>query len=129
MKTYYLVSIFFSLIILIGCQKDEEKNGFNVSGTLQSNGKPLGNVSVNIDGLEQYKTTSNSEGYFIIENVPTGSHSLNTNKSGLDNSFIRKSFDVEITNRDLDFQSLVLPNPILIDTIILDSITNIATIK
>jgi len=129
MKTYYLLSILFSLAILIGCQKDEEKTDFKVSGILKSDGKPLANATVDIDGLEQYKTTSNSEGYFVIENVPAGSHSLNTKKSGSDNSFIQKSLDIELQNNDLNFQSLILPNPVLIDTIILDSINNIATIK
>ena len=129
MKTYYLLSILFSLTILIGCQKDVEKTNFKVSGILKSDGKPLANATVDIDGLEQYKTTSNSEGYFVIENVPAGGHSLNTKKSGSDNSFVQKSFDIELQNNDLNFQSLVLPNPVLIDAIILDSINNIATIK
>ncbi len=128
MKTINLLLIIFSLIFLIGCQKDEEKTDFKVSGILKSDGKPLANATVDIDGLEQYKTITNSEGYFLIENVPEGSHSLNTKKKSSDNSFIQKSFDIELQNKDLNLQSLILPNPVLIDTIILDSLTNMATI-
>jgi hypothetical protein len=128
MKKCYLTSILFVFFILIGCQKDDTKSDYEVSGILKSAGKPLDNASVDIDGLEQYKTTTNSEGYFLIENVPAGNHSLNTKKNGTDNSFIQKSYDIELQNNDLNFQSLVLPNPVLIDTIILDSLTNKATI-
>lgn len=129
MKTYFLLSIFLALTILSGCQKDKTTSDYKVSGILKSNGEPLANATVDIDGLEQYKTTSNSEGYFLIKNIPAGSHSLNTKKSGSDNSFIQKSYDIELQNDDLNFQSLILPNPVLIDTIILDSVTNTATIK
>lgn len=128
MKTYYLILLLSILTTLTGCQKEEEKSDFKVSGILKSNGKPLENASVDIDGLEQYKTTTNAEGYFLIENVPTGNHSLNSKKSNTDNSFIKKSYNIEIHNNDLEFESLILPNPVLIDTIILDSLTNIATI-
>ena len=129
MKNYFLTSILCFLVILIGCKKDEEINDYKISGILKTNGEPLENVTVDIDGLEQYKTTTNSEGYFVIDNVSEGSHSLNAKKKSTDNSFIKKSYDIEIQNEDLDFQSLTLPNPVLIDTIILDSITNIAIIK
>lgn len=129
MRNYYLTLLVFFFAILVGCQKDEEKIDFKVSGILKSDGKPLENASINIDGLEQYKTTSNSEGYFVIENIPKGRHTLNTNKSSTDNSFINKSYDIELQNNDLNFDLLVLPNPVLIDTILLDSLSNIATIK
>lgn len=128
MKTKTLVLALCMLMLFAGCSKEDEKGDFKVSGMLESEGKPLESVLVNIDGLEQFKSTTNSEGYFSIENVPAGSHSLNTKKSGTDNSFIQKSYTIELLNSDLMFESLILPNPVLIDTILLDGVSNIATI-
>lgn len=125
MKITNTLSFFSLIVILWGC----EKTDFNVSGILKSDGKVLENASVNIDGLEQYKTTTGSDGYFSIKNVYTGSHVLNTYKSSDDDSYIKKSYDIVITNNDLAFDTLLLPNPVIIETIILDSINNIATIK
>ena len=128
MKTYNLFSILAILIFLLGCQEEELKTDFNVSGYLKSDGKPLVNASVDIDGLEQYKTSTNTDGYFIIENIPAGTYSLNTKMSSNNKSYIQRSYDIVLENNDIDFDSLILPNPVLIDTILLDSLTNIATI-
>lgn len=129
MKTFYIASLFVVLISIFACQKDAQKTDFKVSGTLKTGENPIANAIVDIDGLEQYKTTTNSEGYFEITNISAGKHSLNTKKRDNDNSFIQKSYDIEFQNDDINFQALLLPNPVLIDSIILDSTTNIATIK
>ena len=125
-------SIIYLLIVLLavlGCSKKEENEGiYSVSGYLKSNGAGIENITVDIDGLEQYKTKSNAEGYFIINNVPTGSHALNTQNNNNDGSFIQKSFDI-LVNADLIFEELLLPNPVLIIPIELDSLNNLATIK
>ena len=65
------------LVFLMGCRKEDEKSDYKVSGILISDGKPLDNALVDINGLEQYKATTNAKGYFLIEHVPAGSHSLN----------------------------------------------------
>ena len=129
MRTYHLILALIMLISIIGCNKEEVvESDFKVSGFLKSDGKPLVNASVNINGLEQFKTITNSEGYFEVKNVSAGTHSLNTKKTMDDGSFIQKDYVIEVHNKDLQINSLILPNPVLIDTIILDSLSNIATI-
>ncbi|MCF8373250.1 MAG: hypothetical protein K9H64_16645 [Bacteroidales bacterium] len=127
MKTASLYFILGILILFSGCKK-EDSSDFSVSGNLIINGTPIKNATVDIDGLEQYKTTTNSEGYFIIEKVYVGAHELNTKRAYENGSFIQKSYDIELQS-NLYFDSLLLPNPVLIESITLDSSSNVATIS
>jgi hypothetical protein len=115
--------------MLTGCQNEENRSAYNVSGKLTSEGKLLEDASVDIDGLEQYKTETNTEGFFLIKQVTIGAHDLNTYKRLEDGSFIKKSYGIVLTDDDLNLEALLLPNPVCIDTIVLDSTTNKATIK
>lgn len=128
MKLKYLILTLIIFNILSGCNKGNEETDFKVSGKLESNGEPLVDAKVDIDGLLQYQAMTDEAGNFTIENVPAGTHKLNANKTGTNNSFIQKSYDIVLTNEDLNLASIKLPNPVLIDTIILDSTTNLATI-
>lgn len=65
MKTASPYCILGIMILFSGCKK-EESSDFSVSGKLIINGAPIKNATVDIDGLEQYKTTTNSEVYFRV---------------------------------------------------------------
>lgn len=117
------------LMIFPGCREEQVTGSFKVSGVLISEGIRVKNATVDIDGLLQYTAVTDAEGFFIIENVPAGRHALNMKKGGTDDSFIQKSIDIDLHNSDLYFNSLVLPNPVMIDGISLDSLTNRVTIR
>jgi hypothetical protein len=123
MKSINLFSIIIAtLVFLTGCAKEERTN-FNVSGYLISKGDVMGNAEVDIDGLEQYKTKSDSEGYFSITGVSTGNHQLNVNNSYENGGYVQKSYEIEV-NQDLTFDGLLLPNPVSLVLLKLDSATN-----
>ncbi len=121
--------IFVSAFVSTSCNKPEEiKTGTHVSGVLTSNGTPIANAMVNIDGLKDFQATSDASGYFEIKNVPKGKHSITAYKSDSDDSFIKQTYNIDIDNEDFVLKSFLLPNPVLIESITLDSITNIATL-
>ena len=126
MKINTTIIIFLIGILFLGCDKDD-KSGFSVSGKLQTNGMPAANVIVTIDGLMQYKTTTDSEGKFLINNISAGDHSIDAKRSYDSGGYIQKSFDIDV-NGDLNLDNLLLPNPVSISSIQLDSATNMATI-
>jgi len=133
MKTSIISFIVVLSLLMSGCKKEtdtdpgDNKTDFTVSGILKTNGKPIENAIVDIDGLEQYKVTTNSEGYFLIEDVFAGNHTLNTKQSYNNGVYIQKSYSIAL-QKNLNLESLLLPNPVSIKSITLDSTTNIATI-
>ena len=83
MKSRIIFLLLLSLIVIIACKKDKEDENtlLRVSGYLVADGPPMGNAEVNIDQLEQYKTTTSEEGYFSITDVSPGEHTLNAVKT------------------------------------------------
>ena len=70
--------LLFCLIFLFNsCEKDKASGSLTVSGYLTNGTSPVKNAKVDLDDLVQYKATSNSEGYFEINNVPEGDYKLN----------------------------------------------------
>jgi len=125
MKTNNLLIILATILFLISCEKN---TNYSIEGILLSDGIPLKNAIVDIDGLEQYKTSTNSDGYFTIQDVSKGTHSLNTKKNYTNGSYIQKSYNLNINN-NLNLNELLLPNPVTLLSISIDSTNNLATIK
>jgi hypothetical protein len=129
MNSRGLLVILLSIVITFSCKKDKEEDIdlFNISGYLISNGEPMGNAEVSIDELEQYKTTTDGEGFFAISKVSPGQHTLYANKTFEMGHFIQRSFDLDL-NADLLLEELILPNPVAITGVVMDTIENKATI-
>jgi hypothetical protein len=130
MKKLTILCFLIPFILMTGCNKEEEIPGsatYDISGKLYMNTLPVKNVKLNIDDLEQYKTTTDDEGRFLIENVSAGDHKLNAVFNDNDQSFSQRSFDL-VVNTDLILNNLKLPNPVTISCT-LDSLTNIVTIS
>lgn len=134
MKKKELTFLLIPFLILIGCEKDNSDNSddssslttYNVSGRVLLNSVPKENVTIDIDDLIQYLTTTNEEGWFTIKNVSVGEHKLNAMIEENDQSFVKKSFDINV-NSNIELDNLLLPNPVTI-LCSLDSTTNIVTI-
>lgn len=131
MKKKYLTYILLLFLSVIGCEKDNPNDSnaptkFDVSGSVLINSVPIENVTVDIDDLELYRTTTNEEGWFVIKDVSVGEHKLNAVIEDYDQSFVQKSYDIDV-NSNLELDNLLLPNPVIVKSA-LDSTTNIVTI-
>jgi hypothetical protein len=117
-----------SAMLFAGCQKEEKSTIFSVSGYLKMNDMPVSGATLIIDELEQYKATSDANGYFHIDNVSQGIHKLKAEKKYSDNTYILKSSDLDV-NTDISLDNLILPNPVSIVDLTLDSTNNKVTIR
>lgn len=126
MRTILL--IFFLCLMLIGCNRDDDADSnYTVSGYCTSNGLPVENVKVDLDGLVQYQTFSNSEGYFEINNVSGGLHDLKATKSKDNGTYIVRSYQIDVF-RDLELNNLLLPNPVELLSAEVDTTVNYLTL-
>ncbi len=121
-----LVSILVTIVI--GSCKKGENQLHDVSGYLYIRNEPIASAEVTIDGMVQYNTTSDDQGYFKIQNVSAGNHKLSAYKVTIDSSFIEASYDIDV-NTNLILDSLLLPNPVKIVFCSLDSLSNEVTIS
>ena len=129
MKKSILLLILLYTVFSFGCKEDEElqQSKHSVSGVLLIGTTPVKDAEVDIDGFEQYKTRTDENGRFLIENVSTGICKLNASYRCDDESFAKRSFDINI-NGDLQLNSLQLPNPVSISSVF-DSATNKLTVQ
>jgi hypothetical protein len=111
---------------LTGCASDEQEI-FSVRGTLAAHGQPPENSTIDIDGLAQYTTTPDAGGDFLIPNVSKGSHTLTARTEFGNGVYSVKSQDI-IVNGDVIMDTLLLPNPVSIASVELDSSTNRVTV-
>jgi hypothetical protein len=129
MRSFKILGLLaLSAILFTGCQKEDKSTIFSVSGYLKLNNMPVSGAKLIIDDLEQYETTSDANGYFHIDNVAKGAHKLKVEKKYADNTYILKSSDVDV-NTDISLDNLILPNPVSIVDLTLDSTTNKVTIR
>ncbi len=107
--------LFFGLAFLVlSCNKEKESSietALTVSGYLNNGKSPVANAIIDIDDLVQYQVASNTEGFFEIKNVTSGSHKLNYKVGSDEGSFSKITETIEI-NDDLFLDSRTLPNPV-----------------
>ena len=89
--------IIFLIIIctIISCQETPTENNdslYMVSGYVYSGSNPVQNAKVSIDNAVNYSSESNSEGFFTINDVPKGEHTLAIKKTTNNNSFSEKKY-------------------------------------
>ena len=96
---------------MVLCLSAQAQTGI-ICGKISSKGKPLELVSVGINGTI-YGSVSDSQGYFIIKNIPFGSYNLGVSMIGYtpqnvkvtlssDESAINIDFDLKETTNSLD---------------------------
>lgn len=106
MKTTFLLSMIFLLALVISCGSDDEnitepKTSANIIGSVNlydesTNQIDKSGMSVRIDGSElNVSAITDTDGEFILENVPFGKYDLVYEKSGYGTY---KIFDLEHTN-------------------------------
>ncbi len=86
-KILYKILIIISLFLL-SCDENLPSQTDNIeTGILQGNVYNNLNQALVMDAIvkaDQFTTTTDSNGYYIIENIPVGSHNITVNKSGFD---------------------------------------------
>ena len=105
------------LAYLGGCSEQgtgPSTSGFNVEGVVLNARGPMPNVSVDIDRVLNWTTTTDANGHFKITGVTQGAHAMTVAKSNPDGSFSERKSNLVVTS-DLTFQSLVLPTPVTLE--------------
>lgn len=101
----------------ISCSDDETKGEvYAVSGNISTANQAIAGVTISIDALQNLTTTTDGNGDFKIDNVPSGNHTLKMKKefsSPQGNSFSEKNYDLSV-DKDTDLLDLTLPNPVFL---------------
>ena len=100
------------LAFIYTCQDNPVKNNlFKISGYVYLKGKAISGVQVNLDKKINYMTQTNNEGYFELEDVSKGEHTMYISKDYSDSSFVTRTYEVDVNN-DVFLESLTLPVPV-----------------
>ncbi len=110
------LSLLIFAISLTCCDSEKEvaTGTLTVSGVLTNGTVPVANATVDIDDLVQYQVRSDVNGFFEIENVSSGSHTLNYEISSDNGAFSKVTDPLEI-NGNLFLDSLMLPDPVMLN--------------
>lgn len=131
MKKLLSYLVIAAAIFSTACKKESKSESedelYTVSGYVYTDGKPVSGVKVNIDNLEQYKTSTDEKGYFSIQKVSKRTGNLNAEKTLDNGSNGVESFPIEVKS-DMVLNDLKLPNPVSIVSNILDSTINKVTV-
>jgi len=105
-------------IIFVSCSESSTDSNsgqlYSVSGYVYMKSEPVNNATISIDDKTNYTTTSNSDGYFEIKDVPEGEHVLSIMKEANNNEgFSERNYDLDVLN-NVVLNSLTLPEPIFV---------------
>ncbi len=112
-----IVLLIVSLIV-ISCNESSTDSTtgqlYSVSGYVYMKSEPVNDATISIDDKTNYTTTSNSDGYFEIKDVPEGEHVLSVIKDANNNGgFSERNYDLDVFN-DVVLNSLTLPEPVFV---------------
>lgn len=114
----FITSICFGLLF-ISCDDEIESGLYTVKGTIFNSNSVAEGTEVSIDGLSNWTTISDENGYFEISGINEGIHNLFISKQFdliNDNenlTFSEKSYEIAVYE-DVDLDDLILPDPVLL---------------
>ena len=113
MKKILMILLFSYLLFISNCKENPEgtHQTYTVSGSVECLGSAMENVTVSIDNAFNWTTTTNNSGYFKIQNVIAGNHTLVITKQQGDGSFSERSNVIAVYD-DVELNNLKLPNPV-----------------
>lgn len=114
MKIYPNIVIFaFFISLLISCKNNstELEKFHKISGTVIYNNSPMDNAKISLDRIINFTTTSDSSGYFEINNVPEGNYTFYVEKTFSNGSFTELNSDI-LVNSEVILNSLRLPKAV-----------------
>lgn len=113
-RILYIIIIF----TIISCSDTKQPTEVNqaalVYGVLKINTSPVVGADVQIDDNQNWKTTTNDEGYFEIKNVTKGEHNLKTSKVKENGQLASYESTVSINEGETDLGEILLPIPPLL---------------
>lgn len=100
----------FLLVVMLGCEDKttDVDEIFTFSGYVYYKMSPALNVVICADNDSAYITVSDVDGFFKMENLPPGEHSVNLFLDLSDNSFSTRTLSLTVTE-DIFVDDLVLP--------------------
>jgi hypothetical protein len=75
-NTFNLCTAILLTFVLLSCHEEDPKNGYSVSGYVSDGSVSVAAVEVRLDGMIQYSATTDGNGYFKINHVPSGDYAL-----------------------------------------------------
>lgn len=129
-RWYFVIYLFRTLVVLpllpilivsllsVSCNDEKSSQPdllYTISGRLSSDNGNLFGTEFMVDDFINWKTVTDSTGYFEIKGVSGGAHTLKASKQNDDGSFstIEKKLNV-VSN--LNLEGLKLPKPLLLFT-------------
>jgi hypothetical protein len=106
LKFFLIIAIFYS------CNKEDEYSGsFDINGKVKyDNGISANNSQIYLNN--EFKTTTNSEGDFAINEVNAGKYTLKATSSDSSNGYSEVIVEIDLKDDDLNLGSLLLPVPV-----------------
>ncbi len=113
MKRNIVLLLSCILLFISNCKENPQATDetYSVSGSVEYAGFYKENVSVVIDNKINWTTTTDNSGYFNIQNVSAGNHTLVISKENEDGSFGERSNAIAVYD-DIVVDNLKLPNPV-----------------
>ena len=113
LKIHGKALILFFGILFLACSEDQN-TAYQVSGRVINDSGDTENVIVQIDNKENFRTTTNSAGEFVISGVSLGDHTLELFKQYEGDIYSQKTVEIEV-NQDIYLNALTLPSPLILD--------------
>ena len=113
LKIHSKALILFFGILFLACSEDQN-TAYQVSGRVINDSGDTENVIVQIDNKENFRTTTNSAGEFVISGVSLGGHTLELFKQYEGDIYSQKTVEIEV-NQDIYLNALTLPSPLILD--------------
>lgn len=112
--TYGILVIILSLFVL-NCSEEPTKptSDYDISGRVLSKGVAVENAKVKLDDSEGTKTTTDSDGYFKLLNVPKGNYELTVSKSSTTGTFSERTKYITVDG-NINLDNLILPKGIFV---------------
>jgi hypothetical protein len=106
LKFFLIIAIFYS------CNKEDEYSGsFDITGKVKyDNGVSAKNSQIYLNN--EFKTTTNSEGDFTINEVNAGKYTLKATSSDSSNGYSEVTVEIDLKDDDLNLENLSLPIPV-----------------
>jgi len=104
--------IFFGFSFL-ACS-DDAATAYQVSGKVTSENGNTEDVVVQIDNKENFRTTTNTAGEFVISGVSLGDHTLELFKQYDGDIYSQKTVEIQV-NQNVNLDVLTLPSPLILE--------------
>lgn len=114
MKQLLLLLLTIFSFFIFSCKSSvtsEPEGTVKVSGTIVVDGQPVDSAIIQIDQVLNWKTTTNSEGYFQVSGLTKGSHNFRAFKNLGNGETVSQTTELVVGDEDIALGEIQLPIP------------------